>query len=46
MLGNKMVPSSKKQLERKDPRLHPKRLYPLGLNYSRHIKIPILDMNY
>ena len=30
-----MVPSSKKQLEMNDPRLHPERLYPLGLNY-RH----------
>ena len=29
-----MVPSSKKQLEWNDPRLHPERLYPLGLNYS------------
>lgn len=29
-----MVPSSKKQLERNDPRLYPERGYPLGLNYS------------
>lgn len=34
MLRNKTVPSSKKQLERNDPKLHPERLYPLGLNYS------------